>query len=120
MEEKLVIQGTLPSLNDYTRACRAHRMAGATMKEKAEELVSLSIPRVSLPGRVRIHCDWYEPTARRDPDNVRFGIKFISDALVRAGVIENDSQRFIAGLSDGFYTDKANPRIEVTITQVGG
>lgn len=33
----LTIDWKLPNLNDYTKACRANRYAGAEMKRKAEE-----------------------------------------------------------------------------------
>lgn len=35
----LKIDGKLPNLNDYTKACRANRYAGAEMKRKAEEIL---------------------------------------------------------------------------------
>lgn len=58
---------------------------------------------------------WYEPNGRRDPDNVMAGQKFMLDALVHAGVIPNDSQKYIAGIVHRFRVDKQNPRVEVEI-----
>jgi Holliday junction resolvase RusA-like endonuclease len=119
MAETFTITDTLPGMNEYTRANRTNFHTGSEMKRDAELVVWAGIAS-SRPaksrGRVRVHFEWFEPNRRRDPDNIRTGSKFILDGMVRAGVIEGDSQRFIAGLSDGFGCDNENPRIEVTVT----
>ena len=38
--------------------------------------------------------------------------------LVSAGVLKNDGWNDIEGFSDRFYIDKANPRVEVEITEL--
>ena len=43
------------------------------------------------------------------------GQKFILDALVHAGVIPNDSQKYIVSIIHRFRVDKQNPRVEVKI-----
>ena len=43
MERTLVINGQLDSLNEYTRACRRNRYAGAKMKADNEAIISLYI-----------------------------------------------------------------------------
>ena len=47
---------------------------------------------------------WTEPNSKRDVDNIVFAKKFIFDALVRSGVIVNDSQRFIRYTVDEVHT----------------
>lgn len=86
MRAVMVISGRMPGLNDYVRAERANR-----------------------------YITWIEENRRRDMDNVAFAKKFILDGLVRAGVIRDDTPRYIAGLSDRFAYDKQNPRIEVEV-----
>ena len=63
--------------------------------------------------------DWYEKDRRRDLDNIYSGKKFILDALVKCGVLQNDTQKWVIGLVDRIHTDKRNPRIEVTIIEAG-
>ena len=65
---------------------------------------------------VEIVYRWYSRDNRKDIDNVAFAKKFINDGLVKAGVIQNDSRKFIKGFKDEFYIDKENPRVEVQIS----
>lgn len=122
MEQTLIINGQLNSLNDYTRACRTNRYAGAKMKTDNEAIISLYIKMqlngLHFPGRVILDFKWFEPNRRRDPDNICFAHKFVFDALVNNGVIKGDSQKYIAGFTDEFFVDKEFPRVEVTIKAV--
>lgn len=42
-------------------------------------------------------------------------IIIILDVLQTAGVIPNDSQKYVIGLVDMVVFDKASPRVEVTV-----
>lgn len=123
MVKKFIIPGQLPNLNDYTKACRTNKFAGAKMKKDAEKIVSAYISQqlkgVQFPGKVRIYFTWYEPNRRRDIDNVAFAKKFVLDALVSAGVLKSDGWNGVAGFTDVFMVDRHNPRIEVEIESVG-
>lgn len=113
------IQGTLPNLNDYIKACRANKYAGAEMKNKTEHLVILharKLPTYKKPVFVKFH--WIEPNRNRDKDNIAFAKKFIFDGLVKAGKLKGDGWKFVEGFSDTFGVDKANPRIEIEIREV--
>jgi Holliday junction resolvase RusA-like endonuclease len=122
MKHTLVIQGKLPNLNDYTKACRTNKFAGAEMKRKVERLISqyiaVTLKNTSLKGKVRLEFRWYEENKRRDLDNICFAKKFILDALVGNKVIETDDWRGVEGFTDTFFIDKANPRVEVDIEDV--
>lgn len=117
----LVIPGRLPGLNEYTRACRANRQAGAALKRDAEEEIIWEIKR-QLRGkrfrRVKIAFQWFEPNQKRDLDNIAFGKKFVLDSLQKSGVLSNDGWRQIAGLADEFEVDRVNPRVVVEIEEV--
>lgn len=124
MQILFTIPGTLPSLNEFLAATKQHRRgyyAGNGMKRKYEQIISAYIPRkakglcVDTPCVIRFK--YYEPTNRRDPDNIS-GVarKFILDALVKDGVLKDDSRKYIKGLQDEYYTDKKEPRIEVIIS----
>lgn len=116
---KFVINGRLPGLNDYTRACRGNKFAGAKMKSEAEDLIRFVIRRKLTPvkGRVFLYINWVEPNKKRDMDNIAFAKKFIQDALVKEGIIQSDGWAGIAGFNDTFSVDKDNPRIEIEIVE---
>lgn len=120
---RIVINGTLPGLNEYTKANRANRYLGAKMKREAEDVVRFHLiqqargKKVTSP--VRLHFTWLEPTRRRDPDNIASAKKYILDAFVRSGLLPNDTQRWVKGFTDDFGVDRDHPRIEVEIREEG-
>lgn len=119
--EELIIQGRLDGLNDYTKACRANKYAGAKMKQENEDHVTIFIRNQLTQERferVAIRFNWYEPNKKRDPDNIAFAKKFILDALVREGVLKNDTQKYIEHFEDYFYINAKEPRVEVWITEI--
>lgn len=119
----LVIDGQLPNLNEYTRACRGNKFLGAKMKKNAEEWITFFITQqlkgVRFEGAVELSFRWYEPNKKRDLDNICFAKKFILDALVSNGIIVADGWKGVIGFTDHFFVDKENPRIEVDIKKVG-
>lgn len=121
---KLVIPGPLPGLNEYISAERANRQLGAKLKREAQWVVEVcakkQLRKFRPAGSVRMKYTWYERNRRRDKDNVSsFGRKVIQDALVKAGVLENDGWAQIDGFSDDFQVDAKRPRVEVEIEEVG-
>ena len=116
----LIIMGSLPSLNEYTRACRGNKYAGANMKKAAEQIISFNIKqqlKEPFVGKVKLAFRWYCKDKRQDLDNICFAKKFILDALVSNAVIEADGWRCVTGFTDEFYISKENPRIEVDICE---
>lgn len=121
MEYKFVIPGRLPGANEYIDACRGNKYDAALMKRDMELLCVLSMAE---GRRKKIHFDavnvdivWYEQNAKRDPDNVSFGKKFIFDALQSAKILDNDGPKQIRTISEKFEVDRKNPRIEVTLRE---
>lgn len=98
-----IIKAKLPSLNEYVRACRANRYAGARFKEEVEELIGWSIKQAQTAGKLpsmgdtpcKIYINWNERTKKRDIDNIQSAQKFILDALQTYGVIKNDSRKYV-------------------------
>jgi Holliday junction resolvase RusA-like endonuclease len=124
MEYHLTILGRLEGLNDYIAACRTNPHKGNKMKKDAEESVSWLIRRelrgIHIMKPVLIKYDFYEANKKRDLDNISsFAHKVIQDSLVKTGVLSNDGWKEIIGYLDQFYCDGKNPRIEVTIKEVG-
>lgn len=118
---KLIIPGKLPGLNEYIRACRANKYAGAEMKKTAEMAIEWEIRRQLRNAKfdmVNLIFSWYEPNKRRDQDNIAFAKKFVLDALQATGTIPGDGWKALDGFADRFYVDRDSPRIEVEITEV--
>lgn len=95
------------------------------MKKDAEETIIWQIRQqlrgVHIRNPIVLKYDFFEPNKKRDLDNISsFAHKVIQDSLVKTDVIKNDGWNEITGYIDQFYLDKENPRIEVTIVEVGG
>lgn len=110
---EFIIEGRLPSLNDYTRACRSHWSKGAKFKREVETPIIWCIKAAlnagtlrPVEGRIALHIEWHERDKRRDVDNIASAKKFILDAMQRAGIIKNDSREFVAGVYDEVIDDK--------------
>lgn len=118
MKAKLTICGRFPGANDYIKAERTNRHMASAMKRKYTDAVCLAAINKRLPAfkePVFVTVDWWEKNKRRDPDNIRFGIKFVLDGLVRAGVLVNDTQAWILGIEDRYHVDRDNPRVTITL-----
>lgn len=127
MQHKFTIKGTLPGLNDYLKAERTFskkHSCGNDMKQQCQMIIinaaRKQLKRLKIHNPVKITYLYYEPNKRRDLDNIS-GVahKFIQDALVKCGVLENDGWQHITGYEDRFEVDRYNPRIEVILTEVG-
>lgn len=128
MRYQFTVKGTLPGLNNYLKAERSFskgHSCGNDMKQKYQMIISNAIRaqlgRLHINKPVCIKYAYYEPNKRRDLDNIA-GVahKFIQDALVRCGVLDNDGWRNVAKFEDCFFVDAKNPRIEVTLEEIDG
>lgn len=93
----------LPSLNEYVNVCRTNRYQASSFKKRLEWEIGLFIgqlPKFTYP--VTIHFHWIEGNKKRDYDNVAFAKKFVLDALVKAGKLQDDNRRFVTGFRDTF------------------
>ena len=108
------------NLNNYRNT---HHRILHQAKEKYEQLVTDRIPDdakdILFGKKVRVSFAYYPPTARKIDISNPIAIieKFAIDALVKAGVLEDDNYMILVG-SDGWEyggVDKENPRCEMTI-----
>lgn len=100
---KYEIPVKLPSLNDYTSACRTSKFTGAKMKAKYEQMIGLylmKMPRWTKP--IKIHFLWVEGNKKRDLDNICFAKKFILDAMVKYGKLQDDNRKWVYAFTDEF------------------
>ena len=124
MQYKFTIEGRLDGLNKFINANRSNPYMGNKLKQENEEKVIWAIKKqlkdLQIINPVILKYDFYEPNKRRDLDNISsMAHKVIQDALVKTGVLKNDGWNEIISYIDQFYLDKENPRIEVTIVEVG-
>lgn len=116
------IGGRLTGLNEINKARQQHWAVGQKEKAAQTDLVCWAIRAGMVPAYgvpVRLAIAWHEPNAGRDIDNVRAGVKFILDALVKMKRIPNDTRQWVRGIADEFpEPDPKNPRVVVTIIPV--
>ena len=117
--QHVMIRGKLPSLNEYIEAERTNRYKAAKMKKETEELIFWQIKKMKpIKSKIRIRFIWFEETKRRDPDNVRFSIKFILDTLQKAGKLQNDNATWIDGFDGDDYVYGKGQGVMLEIREV--
>ena len=94
---------------------------GAQLKKRETRrcaMASLVLRPIKRPVAIRIA--WVERDLRRDIDNIAAGgTKVILDGMVSAGVLPNDSRKWVTSLTHTFpVPDKDNPRVEVTVEEL--
>lgn len=130
MKYRLEIPFKLPSLNEYINKINSSYYVGNQFKKKIENEIILEIrrarnkyktlPKDTIDKPVKLKVYWYEDNKKRDLDNIASSKKFIQDALVRAGVLKNDSQKYIVGYEkDEFFCGKEfTDRVIVEIEEI--
>lgn len=119
---KIIITGRLPGRNEAENAARTHWARGAKLKKEATELVAWECKTQhvqKIDGEVIVEVTFYERDRRRDADNVLGGLKYILDGLVVAGVLTDDSRKYVELKINPVEVDKTDPRIEVFLHKRG-
>ena len=118
MKQTLTISAELPTLNETVAETKRHWSRYSHLKKTATEVVAWNCKAQRLKpidDRVTLVFDW--PHSRRDPDNQSFGAKMILDGLVKAGVLPDDSRKWIAEIRHVFRrSDKTDQIVIVEIT----
>lgn len=121
MKQLIFIHDTFPSLNDYIEKERIHRLAGAKMKGEQTDRVAWQVKKMGkFTKPVTIHFRWHEINRKRDPDNIIFAKKFVLDGLVVAGVLPNDTQKYIKGFYESIVINPSKPGVEILIVDEDG
>jgi Holliday junction resolvase RusA-like endonuclease len=115
---KLVIPGTLPSLNEIIDAAKGHWNNYREMKEQYTNLVAWNAKKLPEIKAANLIITWYCPNKRKDKDNIMAGAKFILDGLMKAERIKNDGWKQIRDITHRFEVDKLDPRVEIEIEEV--
>src|SRR5699024_3017311 len=115
----IVINSEFPTLNEVIKVSKAHYMAYSTQKKTYTELAMWHIDKLEkIKGLNDWTFVWYRKNRRNDPDNIQVGTKYIFDAFVKAGIIDNDGWKEINSITHKFRVDKDNPRVEIFIGEV--
>lgn len=119
MTQSFTIPGRLAGANELIGAANHNRFAGAGIKKRETRLCAeyaMALRPITQP--VYLLVRWFERDARRDIDNIAFGIKFILDGLREAQKLPNDGRSWVKRISHEFPDpDKKNPRVEVFIEE---
>lgn len=94
---KYVINGRLATLNEHDSANRTNKFGGAALKKQMTDMVAWQLrgkPKVAEPCVITFR---WRINSKADPDNIRFAAKYVLDGMVKAGVLENDNQKWILG-----------------------
>lgn len=90
----------------------SNKYVGYKFKKEVEEVIGWSIKQALASktlqkptGAVIINFEWHEKTKRRDADNIASAKKFILDALVKNGVLVDDSRKHVKGFYDKIVDD---------------
>lgn len=116
--QKFIIDGRLPTLNEYINKCRYNKFAGNSFKKEYQRYIEscILVYQIKPMDKANIVYKFYEKNKKRDKDNVSsFARKIINDALQNTDIIQNDNWQCIGSLTDEFYIDKENFRIEVEL-----
>jgi len=93
------------SLNDYTKANRGNKYAGAKIKREETDIVFWYAQGIKIPTPTKITFVWHYKKTRGkliDPDNLCFAKKYLLDGLVKAGSLPDDTHEYITGFEDKF------------------
>lgn len=116
---KVVVEGKLPGLNGVIASNRTGWRAGSGEKKTettwcmafAKDAMKKEMIR-PIKKKVTVMVTWYEENKRRDHDNILGGgLKMAFDGFVAAGLLPDDSQRYVGKIISEVKTDKTNPRV---------
>jgi hypothetical protein len=112
----------MPTMSDIISESKKHYACYSKMKKKFTNMVwafavMSKVRKAELP--IVVHIMWHEKKgSRRDPDNVAAAKKFILDGIVKAGVIPNDSHKWICKTVDMYKYNQDKYLVEVFLEEV--
>ena len=121
---KIIITGKMPSLNEYINKINSNRFLGNLFKQNLEnELCKQITKQVREQGfnapfkkPVDFYITYYEKNKKRDKDNIASSKKYILDALVKSGVLQNDGWKWVGNFKEEFKIGK-DYEVEITMME---
>lgn len=121
MQQKLIIPGRLPGMNEIIATAKSHPKAYSREKKEYTNAIAWQCKAqklCSIYKTIDVTIKWHCKDRRRDKDNITAGQKYILDGLQKARVIKNDNWECIRSLRHEFAVDKDNERIEIILKEV--
>lgn len=87
----------LYTLNEYIHEFNKSRWGANTIKQNSTKKCVPFFSGKKFKTPIEVEILWVLKDRRKDFDNVAFAKKFIFDAMVDAGSIPNDTQKYVTG-----------------------
>lgn len=117
---KCIHNGRLPSLNEYISKLNSNKYMANYFKQSVERDLVWTIKASDMKPIDKpciVYVVYHEPDRRRDVDNIYSANKFILDALRKAGIIKNDSQKYVKDVIDTYITD-GQSMVEIIVEKI--
>jgi Holliday junction resolvase RusA-like endonuclease len=117
MKQILIIKNWDMDLNTYINQERGHWSKAAAIKKDLTFLVKMEAKSQKLKimqSPIAVTCIWETKNEKKDPDNLAFGLKFILDGLVQAGILKNDGYGDIISITH-FFAATGKDQVNVTL-----
>lgn len=95
---QFTIYGELTDLNTYINQERANKYLAAKTKREETERVAWTVKAKNLKpikGKVNARYTIFTKNNRKDEDNYLIYLKWISDGMVAAGLLPDDSPKYL-------------------------
>ena len=116
---RLIINTELITLNKYINIERGNKFGAAAIKKKLTNKVSFLATEAKFKIEPNVKHDivltWFKPNNRSDHDNISFAVKFVLDGLIKAGILQDDSPKYIGSIIHHFELDRTKSYITCEI-----
>ena len=126
MKLKFVINGKMPSLNEYISQINHNKFGGNDFKRNLEHELQMQFliqmreqgieKFLPLKNRADFKFIYYEKNKKRDKDNIASCKKFLFDAMVKRGVINNDGWKWVGRFEEDFLIGE-DYKVVIEITE---
>lgn len=108
-----------PTLNEMIRTARGGWQASAKQKREWTELIaSYCKGAYQFQGKIWLEYVWRVKNLARDNNNIAAATKYIDDGLVEAGVIADDSLKYIQSPVCHWYVQSSEDTVTVRVSNV--
>ena len=112
-----IINHRFTSLNQYINAERSSWKIASAIKKKETRIAHLSLlgkPKIDCEFPIKLRFTWYVKDRKTDLDNIVWAKKGVLDGMIKAGIIPDDSMKYIIGFEDNIIIDK-HERVEIEV-----
>ncbi|MBW4546956.1 MAG: DNA (cytosine-5-)-methyltransferase [Symplocastrum torsivum CPER-KK1] len=108
-----------PTLNEMIRTARGGWQASAKQKREWTELIaSYCKEAYQFQGKIWLEYVWRVKNLARDNNNIAAATKYIDDGLVEAGVIADDSLKYIQSPVCHWYVQSCEDMVTVRVSNL--